>query len=121
MTIWLFYRLTDETTGRLPAIAGVALLATDPVFLLSTCFDWGPVALQLVMGCGALLALIRFQRGGGMKWAATAGALIGLALWNKALFLWALTGAIVAAAVTFKSSSSRLFRGPGPAYFLAGL
>jgi 4-amino-4-deoxy-L-arabinose transferase-like glycosyltransferase len=97
-TIFLFYRLTHLTVGPRQALAGAFVLATDPVFLLTSTYDWGPVALEhflLVTGC---LALFRFGTQSGPNWhgrgyqLALGSACFGLALWNKAIFLWALAG-----------------------------
>ena len=54
ITIFVFFRLANASGGPRAAAIGVFLLATDPVFLLTDTFDWGPVALEhvfLVTGC----------------------------------------------------------------------
>ena len=74
------------------ALLAAVLLATDPTFLLTDTFDWGPVALQhllLVSGC---LLIARGRLGGG-------AFLFGLALWNKTIFLWTLAGLLLASLV----------------------
>ena len=54
ITIFIFFHLAAVSAGARAAAIGVFLLATDPVFLLTDTFDWGPVALEhvfLVTGC----------------------------------------------------------------------
>ena len=61
ITVFVFYHLILNIGGpraAFAAAAGALLLATDPVFLLTNTFDWGPVALEhvlLVTGCFFLL------------------------------------------------------------------
>jgi hypothetical protein len=91
--IVLFAALLERLAGWRAAIIGAVLLATDPVFLLTTAFDWGPVALQQLLLAGALFLLVCGRPAGG-------AVLLGLALWNKAIFVWPLAGLVLAAAVT---------------------
>ena len=51
--------------GERAAIIGCTLLAVDSSYLLTICFDWGPVALQHLLEVAGLLLLVRFyqQRG----------------------------------------------------------
>ena len=96
-TIFVFYKLLLASLGRNAALLGVFLLATDPLFLMTNTFDWGPVALEhllLVTGC---FALFQFGTRNGPKWLLGLGFFcFGLALWNKAIVLWALAGLFVA-------------------------
>jgi 4-amino-4-deoxy-L-arabinose transferase-like glycosyltransferase len=102
VTIFIFYQLLLASVGRNAALLGAFLLATDPMFLMTNTFDWGPVALEhflLVTGCWALF---RFGTAGGSKWHLAVGFFcFGLALWNKAVFLWALAGVGVAGVAVF--------------------
>lgn len=80
------YRLAGKRALLLVVLVG----ATQPVWLLATTMDWGPIALQtmlLVMGLWAL------QRG----WALAAGLAWGIALFDKATFSWVLGGLGLAA------------------------
>lgn len=99
-TIFVFYKLALAAVGRKAALLGAFLLATDPLFLMTNTFDWGPVAVEhflLVTGCWALF---QFGTSGGSKWHLRLGFFcFGLALWNKAIVLWALTGLGVASFV----------------------
>lgn len=84
----LFWLILRRAVGRVEAAAGALLFATDASFLLTTTFDWGPVALQLLLTAAAAWSLVTRRFG----WA---GFLLGLALWNKAIFLWFLAPAAV--------------------------
>ena len=101
ITIWLFFLFMRRTVGDWAALLGTALLATDPTFLLTTCFDWGPVALQhFLLVAGVLLLLT----GGGIRSPsrlALAFFLFGLGLWDKVLFAWPLMALAVALTIVF--------------------
>ena len=91
-TILVFYKWAGIFAGPRAALLAAVVLATDPTFLLTDTFDWGPVALQhllLVSGC---LLIAR----GRLSWGAF---LFGLALWNKTIFLWTLAGLVLASLV----------------------
>jgi len=105
ITVFIFFRLAQASHasgGTQAAVIGAFLLATDPVFLLTNTFDWGPVALEhvfLVTGCWLLYLFSRQQS---RIWYLSAGTLCwGLALWNKAIFIWALSGLLVGGVLVF--------------------
>ena len=105
ITIFVFFHLASAAGRARAAVIGAFLLATDPVFLLTDTFDWGPVALEhvfLVTGCWFLY---RFGSKAGPDariWELAAGFLCwGLALWNKAIFVWALSGIVVGGVLVF--------------------
>lgn len=83
----LFWLALRRSAGPAAATAGALLLAADTSFLLTTTLDWGPVALQLLLSGAAAFLVLR----GRLGWA---GLLLGLALWNKAIFLWFLAPAM---------------------------
>jgi len=105
ITIFVFYHLTKGVGGpraTLAASAGALLLATDPVFLLTNTFDWGPVALEHVLVVTGCFLLFRFATNQSQKrFLALGFGCFGLALWNKALFVWALSGLIAGAIAVF--------------------
>lgn len=105
-TIWIFSRLLGRLAGSFAALAGAFLLALDPSFLLTTVFDWGPVAFQHFLLVAGLYALLLFNDCGSGSRGPRAPLLLGtgffcfgLALWDKALFSWMLFGLGVAAAI----------------------
>jgi 4-amino-4-deoxy-L-arabinose transferase-like glycosyltransferase len=109
VTIFFFFHLTRLAGGLRAAVIGAFLLATDPVFLLTNTFDWGPVALEhvfLVTGCWFLYRFgskVAPEDGPNARiWDLAAGFLCwGLALWNKAIFVWALSGIIAGGVLVF--------------------
>jgi hypothetical protein len=105
VTIFFFFNLARVSVGDRPAAIGALLLATDPVFLLTDTFDWGPVALEhvfLVTGCWFLYRFGSHKRPDARMWDLAAGFLCwGLALWNKAIFIWALSGIVVGGLLVF--------------------
>lgn len=108
LTIWIFFYLTNRAAGRRAALVAVLLLASDPTFLLTNTFDWGPVALEhllLVTGCFFLVkyAQDRAERDLGLGF-----FFLGLALWNKAVFVWALAGLVAGVVVVFGREVSKI-------------
>jgi 4-amino-4-deoxy-L-arabinose transferase-like glycosyltransferase len=124
LTVWLFFLLVRDTVGVRAALAGCALLAFDPIFLLTNTFDWGPVALQHLLLVAGVWLLVGFYQRGGMIHLGAGFFLLGLGLWDKALFVWMLSGLGVATLVVFRRElASRLtWRNAGLAVvcFLAG-
>jgi 4-amino-4-deoxy-L-arabinose transferase-like glycosyltransferase len=114
-TVFVFYFLAERAAGRWAACLAAFLLATDPVFLLTNTFDWGPVAIEhvlLVTACWSLLAFSRDSVTGyphlGRNSLILGFLCLGLALWNKAIFVWALAGLSVAVVVVFPSTVRHL-------------
>jgi 4-amino-4-deoxy-L-arabinose transferase-like glycosyltransferase len=92
LTVLMFGVLLERVHSRRAAWVGSIFLATDTSFLLTTVHDWGPVVLQhLLLGATMLLAVRWFQTASN---AALAGAAFccGLAVWDKAVFIWILSG-----------------------------
>lgn len=108
VTIWLFYLFLNQIAGRRAAIAGALLLATEPTYLLTTTFDWGPTALQILLITSALLAAATRRYG-------LASFLLGLAMWNKAILAWTLAGLGVAVLFVFPRELWRGLRRRGVA------
>jgi hypothetical protein len=103
-TVWLFYVLLKRTVSVRAAVVGTALLALDPVFLLTSRWDWGPVVLQHLCLVGGMLAFVRFVQEGQTRWLAVGAFVFGLGMWDKAIFSWSLVGLGVAAALVFPRS-----------------
>jgi hypothetical protein len=108
LTVWLFFYLAERSAGRRTALIATPLLASDPTFLLTNTFDWGPVALEhllLVTGC---LFLVKYAQDREQKDLPVGFFFLGLALWNKAVFVWALAGLICAAVSIFGREVSKM-------------
>ncbi len=101
LSIWLLGRLLLRISGARAAIAGCFLLATDTTYLLTTVFDWGPVALQHLLMLSALLLLVRFHGSRSLFELGAAFLCFGLAVWDKALFVWMLSGIAVGGLLVF--------------------
>lgn len=101
VTIWVFYLLLARIAGARAAVIGAILLATDPSFLLTESVDLGFVVFQHLFKIGAVLLLLRYHQGGSRRDLALGFFLLGLGLWDKALFLWVLGGLGVATLVAF--------------------
>jgi len=96
-SVWIFYRFLRATVGARAAVIGCVILAADSQYLLTTTFDWGPVAFQhLLIGAGLLL-LVKFHRSSNALWLAAGFFLFGLALWDKMLAVWMLSGLAIGA------------------------
>lgn len=110
LTIWMLYKLAKRSATGMAAILAAFLLASDPSFLFTNTIDWGPVALEhflLVTGC---FFLMKFGQEMVRGYLALGFFLFGLALWNKAIFIWALSGVVCAALVIFLQEVRRLLR-----------
>ena len=94
LTVALFILLVEKAHGRRAAVIGGALLATDTSFLLTTCFDWGPVALQHLFLVAGMLLIVRSR----YFWGSLA---FGLGMWDKALFSWMLLALALATVCVF--------------------
>ena len=101
LTIWLFVWFLEKAHGPRVAWVGGLLLATDTVYLLTTCFDWGPVALQHILSLAGMALLLKFTSTGKRATLFWSFFWFGLALWDKALFLWLFSGLAVAAVAVF--------------------
>jgi hypothetical protein len=101
LTVWLVIRLLESMHGRRAARIGGLLLATDTVFILTTCFDWGPVALQHLLLVAGLLLVLKFAVFASRLALFCGFCCFGLGMWDKALFVWMLGGIVVAAVVVF--------------------
>ena len=98
-TIWMFGLLLFRLGGSFAAITGSFLLALDPSYLLTSVFDWGPVALQHFLLVASALALVHFHKSGAKTALGAAFLALGLGMWDKALFSWMLAGLVIASLI----------------------
>ena len=125
-SIHFFFKLLLRIGPPAAACLGALLLATEPTFLLTNTFDWGPVALEHLLLITGSYALVRFVQGqrNEPKFLAIGFFLFGLALWNKALFLWALSGMSAGALAVFwpqvRMAATRRHVAIAAVFFLAG-
>jgi 4-amino-4-deoxy-L-arabinose transferase-like glycosyltransferase len=100
-SVWLFFLLLRRVAGLRAAVFGGCLLAADSLYLLTTCFDWGPVALQHLLILSGMLLLVGFYQHRRLFWLAAGCYLLGLAMWDKALAAWMLGGISLALIIVF--------------------
>jgi 4-amino-4-deoxy-L-arabinose transferase-like glycosyltransferase len=105
VTAALTYDFAQSIANRKVAIIAAMLVATDPIFILTNTLDWGPVAMEHVL---LLTALALFVRGRLQM----ACFVIGLAFWNKAVFVWAFAGLIVGGVVAYWPVIRKQLPGP---------
>ena len=93
MTILILAETVRRRASVRAAIFTAVVAATDIGFLLTSTFDWGPVVIQnFLLAVALYYILARRQTVGGVSLAAFA---LGLALWDKAIFLWIFIGLCV--------------------------
>ena len=108
LTVFIFFYLTERAVSRQAAVVAALLLASDPTFLLTNTLDWGPVALEhllLVTGC---FFLVKFAQDRLPRDLPLGFFFLGLALWNKAVFVWALAGLICGVLFVFGREASKM-------------
>lgn len=91
-SIWLLFLILKRLSGWQSAFLLALLLATDALYLLTGLFDWGPVALQHLLFTGAVYCFVRYPSEPRRRWLFLGSFCAGLALWDKALFIWLLAG-----------------------------
>ncbi|MBI4889830.1 MAG: glycosyltransferase family 39 protein [Acidobacteria bacterium] len=92
LSIWLFFLALRRLAGNKAALLASLLLATDSIYLLTCIFDWGPVALQHLFFTLTFYLLLRYCSQPRPLWLFLAGLACGLAMWDKALFIWSMAG-----------------------------
>ena len=105
VTAALTYDFAERIANRRVALIAALLIATDPVFILTNTLDWGPVALEHVLLLTALALFVRRRL-------PAACFILGLAFWNKAVFIWALAGLLVGTLVAYWPLVRRQLPGP---------
>ncbi len=101
LTVWILFRWLESVHSRRAAWIGALLVATDTMFLLTTCFDWGPVALQHFLTVSGLVLVVHFHHTRRARFLAAGFLCFGLAFWDKALFAWVFGGLVCAVLLTF--------------------
>jgi hypothetical protein len=116
VAIWLFFLAARRLIGPWPALFGTALLATDVNYLLTSLYDWGPVAMQHLLFACALYGAVRFvqepREGVRWRWLSLASFAIGLALWDKAVVIWLAGGLGLALLLVFPKELARIVLRP---------
>lgn len=110
LTILLFARLLERIHGIRAAWVGSLLLATDVTFLLTTVHDWGPVVLQHLLLVAVMLLAVRWFQTARNTSLIVAAFCAGLALWDKAVFVWIFSGLLAGCLLFAREIRARLTR-----------
>ena len=102
-TVFLLFLFFRMTMGAAAALIATALLAVDPLFVITTVLDWGIDAVQHFLAAAALPLFLLFHRRGDTRFLKAACLLCGVALWDKVTFVWFMTGLAAGAWVAFNS------------------
>lgn len=104
LTLFLFWAVFRLTLGHLVAFLLLALLAVDPLYLLTSTLDWGPVVFQRFFLAAGLLAFVFYHRSP-RPWLLFLGAFCwGLGVWDKATFFWLIGAYTFAAFLLFPAA-----------------
>ena len=101
VTLWLTFCFARRAFGWRIALAATWLAASDPLFVLTTRLDWGPVVIQrllLMLGC---LLVLRWAQQGAAWQLIVAFLLFGIGVFDKATFLFLLLGLAAATICVF--------------------
>ncbi len=101
LTLLIFANVAKRVCGPATAAIAALLLATDAPFLLANIFDWGPVSLLLLAAVTFVNWMHRFFESGRTIFFAAACLCVGLACWNKAIFVFPLAAMTLAAVILF--------------------
>ncbi|MBI4903438.1 MAG: glycosyltransferase family 39 protein [Acidobacteria bacterium] len=102
-----FFCLLRRILGNRAACLGTALLAFDSSYLMATTMDWGPVAIQHLCFTAGLAWVVSAHQTGSWRALAAGFLCFGLGCWDKALFVWMLSGAGLAALCIFFTEVKR--------------
>jgi hypothetical protein len=110
LSVVLFFLAARRLAGLRAALLAALLLATDAMYLLTSVFDWGPVAVQHLLFATALYAGIRYRETPRAGWLFLLTFCAGLALWDKAIVVWLLAGFAVSAFVVLRAETLSVLR-----------
>ncbi len=102
VTIYLFSIFVRRTCGNRGALIAAALLATDSTYLLTSCFDWGPVVFQHFLLVSGALLFMKFFDSGRDRYLYGGSFVFGLAVWDKAVFLWTLAALLISVSLLYR-------------------
>jgi 4-amino-4-deoxy-L-arabinose transferase-like glycosyltransferase len=109
-TLLLTWKLAWRMFGEKVAWTVLFLTAADPSFIMNHRLDWGPVALGLLFKAGSLYGVWRWLEQGEARYLWGAALLMGLGLYDKAIFVWYLLGLFLALLVVYPRQVWQQFR-----------
>ncbi|MBI3667438.1 MAG: glycosyltransferase family 39 protein [Acidobacteria bacterium] len=92
VALWLIFRFVRRWYGSPIALLTAALVSTDPSFVYTIRLDFGPTALMHLFKMGGLVLLTRWLDAGSCRALVGGMFFFGLGLWDKANFIWILSG-----------------------------
>lgn len=110
VSVALFFLAARRLAGLPAALLAGLLLATDAMYLLTSVFDWGPVALQHLLFAIAIYAGVRYRETPRAAWLFVISLCAGLALWDKAVIVWLLAGFGVSALLVLRPEIKAVIR-----------
>ncbi len=119
LTLALFYCWVRRVYSHPTALVALLLAATDPVYIITSRIDSGPVVLQRLLLMAAVVAASSWllDPARAARWhtqLAASGFCLGLALWDKATFAWCLLALAASLLILFPREILRHLR-PAPA------
>lgn len=88
LTLWFSWLLATRMFGSQVGWTLLFLTSADPSFIMNHRLDWGPVALGLLFKASSLYLIWRWLEEGKRSLLLWAAFLMGLGLYDKAIFLW---------------------------------
>ncbi|HKU63107.1 MAG TPA: glycosyltransferase family 39 protein [Gemmatimonadales bacterium] len=112
-SITLTYALARLSLPPMAAATAAALLALDPVFVLLTKVDYGPIALMVLLKLTALYCVYRSLATGSaaLLWGAVAACALGL--FDKLNFIWFVLALLPTTLLLFRPELASMYRRDG--------
>ncbi|MBC7928635.1 MAG: glycosyltransferase family 39 protein, partial [Bryobacteraceae bacterium] len=101
LSVFVFSLLAVSVTKSRAALLAGLMLACDPIYVLYSRWDHGPVVTLHVLLVFALLFFVKFWQDQRLRWLALGSLCLGLGLWEKAVFMWLLVGLAVSLPIAF--------------------
>lgn len=119
ISVGLFFLVLRRLTSMPIACVAGLMLATDAAYLLTSVYDWGPVALQHMFLAVVLYSGVRYAESKAVLWLIPAGLAAGLALWDKAISIWIFAGGGAALLAVYPREMWSLMKRPAHVAALA--
>ncbi len=101
ITFALTFLTVRNTLGLRTALATIVLFATDPAFIFINKLDLGPIGLMMLFKMLSLFLLFRWLKHGQPVYLYLAAFVIGLGIFDKAVFLWYVAAVTISFTVLF--------------------
>jgi 4-amino-4-deoxy-L-arabinose transferase-like glycosyltransferase len=109
-SIALTYALARLSLRPAAAATAAALVALDPVFVLLTRVDWGPIVLMMLLKLAALYCLYRSLATGSpaLLWGTAAACALGV--FDKLNFIWFVLALVPTTLLLFRPELASMYR-----------